>query len=446
MNRKLSDDVLESLIIKGVLNNKEYLTLLMNSFEPDYFDNPTYKEMYEAVVTHYKDNMTLIDKFIIKDMVECKDAFDTIESIEFDIDKDYGFLVDETNGYLKEKAIKASVLESIDIIDTNKDIGQIREKVESALAKDLTMNLGVDYWSTIGDRLKQILVNNDSKVPLYYPMLDEFINYGLPSYSLSLFLSRIHGFKSTLLINMMERLSSHDRNVIIFSMEMSELEISKRLDSISTLSDINKMHTSKENIKELAVKLIKQKKNGKGIVIIKEFPTGDASVNDFRTMLREYEYRGINFDVIFCDYVTIMKSEKHSGIADNMYLNGKAIAEELRSLSLEFQTPVVSVSQLNRTGMECDFKEIDLTYVAESISIAAAADFMAIMGKSEEDLVYESELHYKITKNRFGGMVGTTGKFYVDKRSLKLYDSSELDVWVLDAQSTGDEREVSKKY
>lgn len=274
-------------------------------------------------------------------------------------------------------------------------------------------------------------------------MLDEFINGGVIPYSLSLFLSRIHGFKTTLLINMMERLSRNGKNVILFSMETSENEISKRLDSINTLSDINKIHLTKESIIDLAKKLNNQKSE-RGMIIIKEFPTGQASIADFRTVLREYGYRGIYFDVGFCDYVTIMKSE-HQNIG-NLYQDGKAISEELRGLSLEFLLPMISVSQLNRDGINIDFKEVDYTHIGESLGIAAAADFMAIMGQDDEKLVYESELMYKIVKNRFGGRVAETGKFYVDKKSLKIYDESELDLWLSDAKKTDDERIMSKKY
>lgn len=145
MVRKLSDEVMELLIIKGVMNSKEFLTLLMNSFEGQFFDNPTYKEMYETTITHYKKNMTLIDKYIISDIVDCKNVFDEIEAVDFDLDKNHDFLINETNAYLKEKAIKQSILDSVSIIDSNSNINDIRNKVESALAKDLTMNLGTDY-------------------------------------------------------------------------------------------------------------------------------------------------------------------------------------------------------------------------------------------------------------------------------------------------------------
>jgi hypothetical protein len=55
-------------------------------------------------------------------------------------------------------------------------------------------------------------------------------------------------------------------------------------------------------------------------------------------------------------------------------------------------------------------------------------------------LIYESEILYKITKSRIGGLVGTIDKFYLDKRSLKMYDASEMNDWIEDATISGDTR------
>jgi preprotein translocase subunit YajC len=143
----------------------------------------------------------------------------------------------------------------------------------------------------------------------------------------------------------MERMSSNGKNVIIFSMEMGENALAQRIDSISTLSDINRMYTSSQDIVKLGNQL-KANKTGKGSIIIKEFPTGQASTAHFRSVLREYQYRGITFDAIFCDYITIMMPEYN--VAGQLYQDGKRIAEELRALSLEFLSPCISVSQLNR--------------------------------------------------------------------------------------------------
>ena len=88
------------------------------------------------------------------------------------------------------------------------------------------------------------------------------------------------------------------------------------------------------------------------------------------------------------------------------------------------------------------FNEVDFVYISESMGVPATADFMAIYGVDDELLIYESELHYKIVKNRLGGRVGEVDKFYYDARTLKMYDATELDPWVLDAQKTGDERKT----
>jgi len=79
------------------------------------------------------------------------------------------------------------------------------------------------------------------------------------------------------------------------------------------------------------------------------------------------------------------------------------------------------------------------------ISIANDSDFIGILGHDPDKLNYESEIHYKIVKNRLGGRTGTIGKLYMDSRSLKLYDDPEFDQWVEDSKRSGDERKPAEK-
>jgi hypothetical protein len=180
--------------------------------------------------------------------------------------------------------------------------------------------------------------------------------------------------------------------------------------------------------------------DNRGELFIKQFPTGAATIRDFRVYLRELIMRDIDLGPIYVDYINLMKSM--SGISD-MYTKVKNIAEELRALSFEFERPVISVSQLNREGTFVGFEQLDFNYIAESLGLPATADFMGIYGVDDDALVYESEVHYKIVKNRLGGRVGEMGKFYYDTRNLKMYDESELDMWIADATESGDERELA---
>jgi 3-deoxy-D-arabino-heptulosonate 7-phosphate (DAHP) synthase class II len=126
-------------------------------------------------------------------------------------------------------------------------------------------------------------------------------------------------------------------------------------------------------------------------------------------------------------------------VENNMYSSVKRVAEELRALSFEFKCPIVSVSQVNREGFFVNFNELDFSYTAESMGIPATADFMCLLGTDEEQMVYESEILYRITKSRIG-LPNQQNKFFLDKRSLKMYDSSEEDVWIEDATISGDNR------
>lgn len=305
----------------------------------------------------------------------------------------------------------------------------------------MKFEIGTNYFEDLGSRLQRMFDSAASRTTTGYPTFDEIMAGGMPPKSLSLFFGRTHGNKSSLMINMAARqvLSGHD--VAIFTLEMSEDMVSQRLDAIFSRWDINRIYLDRK--KELVDELTKIKKQeGKGTLIIKEYPTGAASTNDFRSHLYELEMRGIKPDLVYADYLGLMKPEAY-GSKDDLYQAGKQVSVELRGLSFEFDVPFISVSQINRDGSRISLDDVDFTYVAESYGISATADFIAVLGIDTDLLTYTNELHYKIVKNRFGGKVGTIGKFYVDPYTLKIYDDVELDEWFEDAQRNSTEpREV----
>jgi len=246
---------------------------------------------------------------------------------------------------------------------------------------------------------------------------------------------------SQTMANFAARQVFHGHNVVLMTLEMSEDAFAQRFDGIYSGLNINRMYIYEDLQKKLIRELYDLKKNPDiGNLYIKQFPTGEASTTDFRAYLRELKIRGVEPDIVYVDYINLMKSSKNFG--DNMYSRVKGVSEELRALSFEFEVPVVSVSQLNREGSFVGFEELDFTYISESVGVPATADFMSIYGTDEESMIYESEMHYKIVKNRLGGMVGDSNKMYIDKKSLKMYDGNELDDWIRDAQKSGDERNV----
>ena len=432
---------LEKIIVKGMLEDKQFLVLISQVYEKEYFDNGTIGEVFEVLKDHLENYNKIPPKDVIinsvNDKKDVKSLFEELDCIDYDTTKNYDHLLKEANIYLKEQAVKIAIMDSANIIDEKGDKFLIRSKIEDALCKDLVIDLGLRYLGDFKNRLKDAFSSVDKKVPTGYPLFDEMINGGFPTLSLSIIASKVHGMKSTTLANFAVRQVMNGLNVVLMTLEMSESAFAQRFDSIISLMDINRMYMKKDNYVKLYRKFESITRDDKiGEVFVKEFPTGAASVNDFRVYLRELQIRGSQPDILYVDYINLMKSAyKTDG---SLYSSIKKVTEELRALSFEFKVPVVSVTQLNREGSFVNFKELDFRYIAESAGVGATADFMVIYGVDEDDVVYAQELHGKIVKNRFGRL--DTFKFYFDTRTLKLYDESEMDLWISDGQITNDER------
>jgi len=308
------------------------------------------------------------------------------------------------------------------------------------LVKDIRIDLGLKYFEEMGIRLRRIFTTSESRIPTYFPVFDELINGGFPPYTFSVITAKIHGGKSNTMANFAARQVLNGKNAVVISLEMSQDAFAQRFDGIYSGLDINRIYLSRSYKRNLIDKLTPLRDSeDRGELYIKQYPTGDASVLDFRIYLRELVLRDIKIDIVYVDYINLMKTAYKTD--KNMYSTVKRVSEELRALSFEFKCPILSVSQLNREGFFVNFNELDFNYVAESMGVPATADFMAILGVDEEQMVYESEILYKITKSRIGGRVGHTERFYLDKRSLKMYDVSELDLWIEEATDSGDDRE-----
>jgi len=446
----IDDQYLIQCMFKTALEDKQYLTTITTSFEPEYFGESVHSEIFKFLNSYLREFKQIPQKEIIINSIpsdiknEAKSFFEEIDSIDYDSARNYNWLLENTNVYLKDKAIKKAIIDSVDIIDEKGDINRIKSLIENALCKDIKIDLGLDYWNQLGERLQRIFTATDNRIPSYYPQLDEYLNGGFPPFTLSVWVARVHGFKSNIMANIISRQVLAGHNVGLCTLEMSEDMFAQRFDSIYSMLDINRIYINKKLQKELikTLKELKEREN-RGNLFIKSYPTGAASTANFRIWLRELAMRDVKPNILYCDYINLMKPEYKS--RDSLYTDVKRISEELRAIGFEFNIPVVSVSQLNRSGTFMSFDEVDMNSIAESLGVPATADFMAIMGGDEESMVYESEVAYKIVKNRLGGRIGTIDKFYYDDRSLKMYDSTELDIWIEDAKRTGSNRNLFEK-
>ena len=100
--------------------------------------------------------------------------------------------------------------------------------------------------------------------------------------------------------------------------------------------------------------------------------------------------------MVLVDYADIMKSTQN--FSEKRHAIG-LIYEELRGVAGEFDIPIWTASQANRSSLEEEV--IDATKVSESYSKIMIADFVMSMSRKVEDKVGKTA-RFHIIKNRFG--------------------------------------------
>lgn len=340
-------EYIEKLIIKNIINDSLFCTLLSNTAESRFFESNMASEIFSIVSKHYIKYLELPS---IDTVINSSKNPDTLKSYLLDVkeitESNDKFIYDVTENWLKESAFKYAILDSVDLVKTNDDITKARGFIETALTKTLKKEIGLNYWGDLSERLKRVFNASDIKIPTGYFQLDEYISGGIKPYTLSVILAEPHSHKSNLMLNIATRMMLSGKNVAYITLEMAEDECANRIDSYLTNLDVNKLYDIQKTDFLKSIKRVASNKSSYGELYIKQYPTSMASCNDIRSYLYELQMRGVNIDVLFVDYLNILGSTK--GNTDSLYIDIKRTGEELRALTYPFNLACWTGTQVNR--------------------------------------------------------------------------------------------------
>ena len=154
-----------------------------------------------------------------------------------------------------------------------------------------------------------------------------------------------------------------------------------------------------------------------GQLIIKEFPTGRATVSTIESHINKCSGMGIKPDMVIIDYVDLLssrrKNRERKDEIDDIYTSTKGLARQL-------DIPIWSVSQVNRAGAQDKIIEGDKA--AGSYDKMMISDFAMSLSRKKEDKVNNTG-RFHIMKNRYG-MDGLTFSVNADTSTghFEVYD------------------------
>ena len=164
------------------------------------------------------------------------------------------------------------------------------------------------------------------------------------------------------------------KNVLHYTFELTEHATGIRYDSNLCGLPSNEVQDNKE----LVTKTYKEKKLGR--LVIKEYPTGSASVMTVRNHIEKLQLKGFKPDVVIIDYADIMKSSRSY---DSLRHELKLVYEELRNLAMELEIPVWTASQANRESAQANV--VGHENMSEAYGKAMVADVVVSLSRKASE-------------------------------------------------------------
>lgn len=341
--------------------------------------------------------------------------------------QDFDWLIDNTEKFCQDKALYNAIMDSIQVIE--EDDGHENKKglsktgipnlLSNALAVSFDNKIGHNFTAEAETRY-DYYHQKVSKLPFDIDILNDITDGGLVPKSLNILMAGPGTGKSLAMCHFAANNLLAGKNVLYITLEMSELEIGRRIDANLLDVEIGSVKNIKKG--ELVRKVDALKLKTAGRLIIKEYPPVAAHTGHFRHLLDELKLKEkFRPDIIYVDYLNICASSRiKMGGSVNSYTYIKSVAEELRGIGVEFSVPVVTATQVNRGNW--GNSDVDLDGVSESFGIAATADLLIAI-VSNDQLAQLGQFMMKQLKNRYGDL-NKDRKFLVgvDKAKMRLYN------------------------
>ena len=353
-------------IQRGILyllkSNKDFYLQIVNLVKSDYFEFPSHAKIFEAIHDHYEKYSKLpTDDFIVQDIKasmgarenvsDYEDELAYINSVDTSTTSNDEYMLDLVEGFAKKEAMKSAIAQSISLIKEDRV-----EEVEALVKEALLINRDVDTGQN-------------------------YFTGGLGSKEMAMVVAPPGVGKSLFLVNQGVQSMIEGRKVLYVSLEMSEDKIAQRFDSIMTLIPQGKL---KDVSTQLSVKerlSIFQSEFPGSRLIIKEFPTGQASINTIRSLLIQLKnYEDFEPDLLIVDYLELLRPTRE---IQQEYQAQQRISEELRGLGMENKFLVWTATQTNRQGRLV--KIITDAELGDSYGKIRTCDFAISLNQSEEE-------------------------------------------------------------
>jgi len=412
-------------IFQGLLTDHRWGAQLYEVMIPSFFDVKYLSyltDIYFSYYTKYKSfpTLPLLLTIIKEDLGESNDEILKDQVVEYlyrmKMNPDMGdieYVKDKSLDFCKRQSFKAALENAVDLIATDK-FESVVDLMKQAVAVGMPSSVGHDFFEDADARFIKM---NRQVCPTGIRRLDDrdIFQGGLGRGEIGVITANTGVGKSHFLVQLGANAMRAGKNVVHYTFELTEHAVGIRYDSNLCNIASNDVQDMKKDVLE------KYEHLELGRLIIKEYPTGSASVVTIRNHIEKLLLKGFVPNVIIIDYADIMRSTRSY---DSLRHELKLIYEELRNLAMDMSVPIWTASQANRESANSDI--VGLENMAEAYGKAMVADVViSISRKAMEKSTGTGRLF--IAKNR-AGKDGLVFPIHIDtsRSIIEIVSDSEL--------------------
>lgn len=383
----------------GNNNNSEFLILrfLMknmakyhNKVMLGFFKDKNIKYLAKTIFDEYEKSGSVLTKNVLKQIVTDPEYIQHINALFEITDADIAqnWVERLTKSWIIWSTFDTSMTEAVFILKEDVSLDTVEDTINKVVDK-ITKCREIQFDESNGLELMDTdshFVVMNSYTPSPWKQLINTNVGGWEKGTLNIYAGESNIGKSIFLCQESVTSIKNGDNTLHVSLEMSESSVLRRIST--NILDLtgeqydNLVANDRNGLMKALQTLNALSPIPLGRLFIKQFPTGCTTVATIKNHIMELEkLHGLKINKLVVDYVNIL-SDGQKGTSDNLYLKVKNICEQLRGLGIELNIPVVTATQINRSGF--GMSTISMDAISESAGLIHTADTLLSITQTPE--------------------------------------------------------------
>ena len=363
------------------------------SYRETYEKHPSADIMASVIKTELDDETEVVKK-------QVRDYFARIVST--DIVEDSEYVKATALDFCKKQKLKEAIMKSVGLLKTS-SFDEIKEVIDCAMKLGLDNNHGYDYLLDFEERF---MMKSRNPMSTGWKTIDDITKGGLGRGELGVVIAPTGAGKSMALVHLGAQAIKAGKNVVYYTLELQDTVVAGRFDSCITGVRLQDLIQCKDMIYD-------EVKDLEGRLIVKEYPTKSANVNKLKQHLEKLRFTGFEPDLICVDYGDLLSPVS---AYKEKRIELETIYEDLRGMAQEFECPVWTASQTNRSGLNAEV--VTMESISEAFNKCFVADFIFTLSRTITDKNNNSGRIF-VAKNR-NGPDGIVYPIFMDTANIKI--------------------------